>query len=91
MITTRPPFRRELDVLVGATEGAAHFKAYGETTIGVATKEADGTIVLSLRGSTKGTVAEEQIRYPPSDPQYASIKAHVGPIPIGGFVPVKPF
>lgn len=91
VMTTRSPFRHQLDVLVGAAEGAAHLKSYGKTTIGVATQEVDGTIVLSLRGSTNGIVAEEQVRYPPSDPRYASIEAHVGPIPIGGSVPVKPF
>lgn len=61
-------------------------------TIGVATEEADGTIVLTLRATgAGGAVGDGRFRYPPSHPQYAIIKAHVGPIPKSGSVPVKPF
>jgi hypothetical protein len=61
-------------------------------TIGVATQEKDGTIVLSLRAEgDAGEVGEGQFRYAPNHPQYAMIKEHVGPIPPGGSVPVRPF
>ena len=59
-------------------------------TIGVASQEADGTIVLTLRATGAGT-GDGLLRYPPSHPQYAAVKAHVGPIPPSGSVPVKPF
>jgi len=62
------------------------------TSIGSASEEADGTIVLTLRASgTGGLIGDGQLRYPPTHPQYRAIRAHVGPIPRGGSVPVKPF
>ncbi|QYE37304.1 hypothetical protein KZX46_22390 (plasmid) [Polymorphobacter sp. PAMC 29334] len=60
-------------------------------TIGVATEEADGTIVLTLRAVGNGAIGDGQFRYPKNHPQYAMIAAHVGPIPKGGSVAVKPF
>ena len=62
-----------------------------EDNIGVATQEADGTIVLQLRASGAGAVGDGLLRYPPTHPNYAEVKAHVGPIPPGKSVPVKPF
>ena len=60
--------------------------------IGVATIEEDGTIVLMLRAEGEdGKIGDAQFRYPPTDKDYSMIKAHVGPIPKGGSVPVKPF
>ena len=61
-------------------------------SIGTATQEADGTIVLALRAQDAGgAFGDAQIRYAPGDPDYAMVKAHVGPIPKNGSVPVKPF
>jgi hypothetical protein len=60
-------------------------------SIGVASQEPDGTIVLNLRATAPGTVGDAQFRYPPTHAQYAMIKAHVGPIPPGKSVAVKPF
>ena len=61
-------------------------------TIGSATEEADGTIVLNLRATGEGgAVGDSQFRYPPTHPQYLVIKQHVGVIPKGGSVSVKPF
>jgi hypothetical protein len=61
-------------------------------SIGVATQEADGTIVLQLRTPKgSGMVGDALVRYPPGDPNYQSIARHVGPIPRGGSVPVRPF
>lgn len=63
-----------------------------EAPIGVATQEADGTIVLQLRAEQEGgSVGDAQFRYTPTDKDYAMIARHVGPIPRGGSVPVKPF
>lgn len=67
-------------------------EAAAPETIGTATEEADGTIVLNLRATgAGGAVGDGQFRYPKTHPQYATIKAHVGPIPKGGSVMVKPF
>ena len=61
-------------------------------SIGVATQEPDGTIVLVLRAEGQGeAVGEGLLRYPRSDPDYDMISKHVGPIPPGGTVMVKPF
>ena len=61
-------------------------------SIGVATQEADGTIVLTLRAeAASGVVGDGQLRYSPSNHYYAIIARHVGPIPRGGSVPVRPF
>ncbi len=60
--------------------------------IGVATREPDGTLVLTLRAEGEGgAVGDAQIRYAPSDPAYPDIARHLGPIPAGGSVPVRPF
>ncbi len=60
-------------------------------SVGVATQEADGTIVLMLRATGPDAIGDAQFRYPPSHPQYAMIKAHVGLIPPGKSVSVRPF
>lgn len=61
-------------------------------TIGTATQEPDGTIVLQLRATgPTGVIGDGLMRYPPNHPNYAEVKAHVGPIPAGKSVPVKPF
>jgi hypothetical protein len=79
-----------------AEAGKEHMEApaspdRGES-IGVATQEPDGTIVLTLRSEgDDGSIGDGRFRYPPDDPQYEMIKAHVGTIPVGGAVPVKPF
>ncbi len=63
-----------------------------QESIGTATAEADGTIVLQLRATAPGgDVGDGILRYPPNHPNYAEVKAHVGPIPPGKSVPVKPF
>lgn len=59
--------------------------------IGIATRERDGTIVLTLRATTGGAIGDGQFRYPPDHPQHERVKAHVGTIPAGGSVPVRPF
>lgn len=66
--------------------------AHEVETIGVATQEADGTIVVQLRTpSDSGMVGDAIVRYPPGDPNYAVVSRHIGPIPKGGSVFVKRF
>jgi hypothetical protein len=63
-----------------------------ERSIGVATQEPDGTILLQLRAASDGdAVGDALVRYPPNDVNYTKIARHVGPIPRGGSVPVRPF
>lgn len=63
-----------------------------DDVIGVATQEADGTIVLQLRAEgPDGAIGDGLSRYPPGDKDYAMVASHVGPIPKGGSVPVRPF
>lgn len=59
-------------------------------TIGVATLLDDGTLVLDLRAEGAG-LGDARFTYPPSDPQYAQIKAHVGEVKVGQSVMVRPF
>jgi hypothetical protein len=74
---------------IRAEEPAAR---HAEAPIGVATQEADGTIVLQLRAEQDGGgMGDAQFRYAPTDKDYAMIARHVGPIPRGGSVPVRPF
>ena len=61
-------------------------------SIGVATMNDDGTIVLRLRTkSPHGGVGEGTLVYPPTHPQYQNILSHIGPIRKGQTVPVKPW
>jgi hypothetical protein len=63
-----------------------------EQSIGVATMEDDGTIVLRLRAkSPHGSVGEGTLVYPPTHPDYQSILSHIGPIRKGQTIPVKPW
>ena len=59
--------------------------------IGVATQEPDGTIVMQLRVDQGGLVGDGLVRYKRGDPNYEVVSKHVGPIPHGGSVAVKPF
>jgi hypothetical protein len=75
---------KERQMSNGGTETAA--------PIGTASQEADGTIVLMLRAEgAGGALGDAQMRYAPTDKDYAMVARHVGPIPKGGSVPVKPF
>jgi hypothetical protein len=62
-------------------------------SIGVATMEADGTLVLQLRAEDgAGTVGEGYFRYPPDHPQYRSTLEHIGAdMRPGESRPVPPF
>ena len=60
-------------------------------SIGTATMEADGTLVLQLRATTGSTMGDALLRYAPSDPQYKAILDHVGPIKPGESKAVAPF
>ena len=60
-------------------------------TIGVATMEADGTIVLQLRAQGPGMIGDAMFKYPPSHPQYAAVLAHLDGLATGETKAVRPW
>lgn len=60
-------------------------------SIGVATMEADGTIVLQVRAVEGGAVAEALFRYPKDHPEYAAVLKHLGGMRPGESKPVPPW
>jgi hypothetical protein len=63
-----------------------------EESIGTATMEADGTIVLHLFARGPGGMhGQGVLRYPVSDPKYKEILEHVGPLKPGETRPVRPW
>ncbi len=77
---------------VSARDQAAGSRRSAVPTIGVATQDEDGTLVLTLRAEASGgAIGDAQFRYPRSDPDHAMIARHVGPVPPGGSVPIRPF
>ena len=64
----------------------------GDDAIGEAERKPDGGIVLTLRADGPGgLVGDARFNYAPSDPDYDRIARHVGLIPRGGVVLVRPF
>ena len=61
------------------------------TSIGSATMEKDGTIVLQLRAQSGPTIGDAQFTYPPTHPQYGEILSHVGGLKPGESKPVPPW
>jgi len=71
-------------------DGAAGAEAASFT--GIATLKASGDLCIQLRSQDAGApVAEGYFCYPPSDPQYKSIRAHVGEIRPGEEKAIAPF
>jgi hypothetical protein len=63
-----------------------------EESIGVATMEADGTIVLMLRATAPGgLLGEAQLRYPKGHEQYDAVLKHLGGLRPGESKPVPPW
>ena len=61
-------------------------------SIGAATMLEDGTILLQLRATGPGgMIGDALLRYPPSDPNYAAVRAHLPGLHPGRSVPVPPF
>lgn len=77
-----------------APEGNANDAGKDEAmpeSIGTASMKEDGTIVLQLRSSEDGKVAEGYFEYPPGHPQYDAILEHVGGLKPGEEKPVPPW
>ena len=52
----------------------------------------DGTVLLQLRATGPGGIlGDALLRYPPSDPNYATVRTHLPALRPGGSVPVPPF
>ena len=61
-------------------------------SIGVATMDPDGTIVLQLRAEgPDGVLGDALIRYPPSHKDYKDVLAHLGGLKPGQSKPVPPW
>ena len=63
-----------------------------EASIGSATMEENGTIVLQLRAeSSDGKIGDALVRYPPDHPQYEEILRHLDGLQRGESKPVPPW
>ena len=61
-------------------------------SIGVATMQADGTLVLRLHAYGPGGLhGEGMMHYPVSHPKYREILQHIGPLKPGESKPVPPW
>ncbi len=61
------------------------------SSIGSATMESDGTIVLQLRAEGPGVRGDAQLRYPRGHKQYDSVLEHLGGLRPGESKPVPPW
>ncbi|MDY6992703.1 MAG: hypothetical protein SVR94_08885 [Pseudomonadota bacterium] len=63
-----------------------------ENSIGTASMELDGTLVLTLRAEgLEGTIGDAQFRYETLHPQYLEILEHIGEIKPGETKQVPPW
>jgi hypothetical protein len=76
---------------VPAFAAALALLAAAPASIGSATMETDGTIVLHLRAESPGAVGDGLLRYPPSDQRYRTVRDHLPGLRPGRTVPVAPF
>lgn len=78
---------------LGACQSIAHSPtvARADRYIGSATIDAAGVLTLVLESRDGGRFARGIKRYAPSDPHYAQVLAHVGPIQPGETKPVRPW
>src|SRR5690606_14793848 len=60
-------------------------------SIGVATMESDGTIVLDLRATGPGVRGDARLRYPKDHAEYDSVLKHLGGLKPGQKKPVPPW
>ncbi len=82
-----PPKSPHIELVIGIDLGATV-----EMSIGAATMQPDGTIVLDLRAEGPGrAIGEARISYPRSHPDYPDILAHLGGMRLGEHKPVPPW
>jgi hypothetical protein len=75
-----------------AAEAGAPSTAAAGASIGSATMQADGTIVMQLRAEGPGPmIGDAQFVYPPDHPEYQSILEHLGGLAPGETKPVPPW
>lgn len=60
-------------------------------SIGVATMEKDGTLVLQLRAEGPDMVGDALVTYAPDHPQYQKVLEHLGGLKVGESKPVPPW
>ena len=66
-------------------------QASAPASIGEATMEPDGTIVLRLRATGPDAIGEAVSRYAPDNPRYKAVRDHLPNLKPGDRVPVPPF
>jgi len=82
----------EADTPAPAAEADTPATAAAGTSIGSATMQADGTIVMQLRAEGPGPmIGDAQFVYPPDHPEYQSILEHLGGLAPGESKPVPPW
>ncbi|WP_244630856.1 hypothetical protein [Aureimonas sp. ME7] len=91
----RPDFAKALDAAANPEPAADTVDPAGSlpAAIGSAHREADGTLVLRLRAESEdgSIIGDGELRTRPGDPDYERVRRHLGPIPPGGEVAVRPF
>lgn len=76
----------------GERSGGEMTSGEDEETIGVATMESDGTIVMQLRAEGDGgIVGDAMFTYAPDDPHYQEVLDHLGGMKPGEEKPVRPW
>lgn len=79
------------DLMTGVSE-VMTVKPEQQPSIGTATMEPDGTIVLQLRAEGPGgSIGDALFRYPPDHPEYRSVLDHLGGLHPGEGKPVPPW
>jgi hypothetical protein len=88
--TAAPP--RTADTVAPTPTSAQSGRMAGAgDSIGKATMDPDGTIVLQLRAESPGAVGDAQLRYPPSHKDYNDVLTHLGGLKPGESKPVPPW
>ena len=88
--TAEPPTTATTRATASAA-GAPTASSGAFASIGVATMEDDGTIVLVLRAEGPNAVGDALLRYSKTDPKYDEILRHLGGLKPGESKPVPPF
>ena len=89
--TVTPPASEPQPAASAPPPGAGATGSAAGASIGVATMEPDGTIVLDLRAEGPGVMGDAQLRYPKSHAEYANVLKHLGGLKPGESKPVPPF
>lgn len=71
--------------------GACADSGATSASIGMATMNSDGTVVLTVRAEGPGALGDAQLYYPPTHAKYREVLDHVGGLRPGQSKPVPPW